>query len=94
MNKVSTESIISFSAPTPLKHRLQQFADDNGVSVSVIVRMSVMQTLRNGINIVPELEPNESLRHAIKKADNEYATAKSSMDVIATPADVDDYFAS
>jgi hypothetical protein len=92
MSRTITESIISFSAPTPFKKRIQQFAEDCGVSVSVIVRMAVAQALRNGINLTPENTPNNILSKSIELADKEYETNKKEMTTLATPTDVDNYF--
>lgn len=44
-------------------------ADDNGVTISVLMRMSVMQLLSRGISIEPTFEPKDELVTAIHDAE-------------------------
>lgn len=71
-----TEATISFNAPIDIKSRLQSMADKNGLSVSTLMRMSAMQILNNGINIEPNYEPSDDLRHSIAGAERDYRTGE------------------
>ena len=66
------EVTISFNAPVDVKSRLQKMAEKNGLSVSVLMRMSAMQILNNGISIEPNFEPSDELKHAIASAEHDY----------------------
>ena len=74
MNK--PEVTISFNAPIEIKSRLQKMAEKNGLSVSVLMRMSAMQILNNGISIEPNFEPSDELKHTIATAERDYKAGK------------------
>lgn len=77
MNKQATESTISFNAPLDVKARLQRMANDNGLTLSTLIRMSLVQVLNKGVRIDPTLEPSAYLVDAIKQAEGDVAAGKT-----------------
>ncbi len=91
MSKPATESTISFTAPTEFKRRLQAMADDNGLTLSNLIRMSLTQALNKGVRIAPATEPSEYLEAAIREAEADYAAGTTT--TIGSEAELRDYLA-
>lgn len=74
MNKPTT---ISFNAPNAVKSRLQRMADENGITISDLMRMGALQIVTKGIVIEPELTPTPYLEKLMQKAEEDYKTGRN-----------------
>lgn len=83
MHKPTT---ISFNAPGDVKTRLQKMADQYGITVSDLMRMSAMRIIDQGITIEPQLEPTPYLQKLIKEAEADYRAGSTT--TITSPAEL------
>lgn len=86
MSKTTT---ISFNAPKDVKSRLQRMADNYGITISDLMRMSALKVADEGITIEPELKPTPYLEKIMREADADY---KAGRNVSKTYSSVDDFF--
>lgn len=89
MNKNTSDTTISFNTPLDVKQRLQKMAEDNGITISVLMRMSAMNILQNGFHVEPTLEPSTYLRSAIDAAEQEIAAGTTV--TVANEAELGNY---
>lgn len=89
MNKHTSDTTISFNTPLDVKQRLQKMADDNGVTISVLMRMSAMNMLQNGFRVTPTLEPTPYLRTAIHDAEQELENGTTT--TVSSESELDNY---
>lgn len=66
------QSTISFNVNIKLKKKLQSIADNYGLTISDLMRISATQLTSQGITIEPELEPNDTLAKQTKAAVADY----------------------
>lgn len=89
MNKQISDTTISFNTPLDVKQRLQKMAEDNGITISVLMRMSAMNILQNGFRVEPTLEPSPYLLSAIREAEQEVVDGTTT--TVASEAELGNY---
>lgn len=85
------QTTISFNVNVKLKKKLQDIADNYGLTISDLMRISATQLTSRGINIEPALEPNENLARISQTAENVYKSGQTN--TVDSVAELDTYFA-
>ena len=85
------QTTISFNVNVKLKKKLQNIADNYGLTISDLMRISATQLTSKGVSIEPTLEPNDNLSSLSKAAENDYKNGQTN--TVDSVAGLDKYFA-